>query len=144
MATDELVVVDLPPGPEWVEIVNRLWLEEVPEPGFLPCGEAEKLEAREVLWRAVRRSRAIQRRSGHAHFRADRIRRHMEVEIQDRALVEKRTAAHEAPGQAQVHDRHLPMRPAAERAGDPRRQTGSSASWRFLLLSHGCARRMCR
>lgn len=33
MATDELVVVDLPPGPEWVELVNRLWLEEVP---FLP------------------------------------------------------------------------------------------------------------
>lgn len=33
MATDELVVVDLPPGPAWVELVNRLWLEEVP---FLP------------------------------------------------------------------------------------------------------------
>jgi O-succinylbenzoic acid--CoA ligase len=33
MATDELVAVDLPPGPEWVELVNRLWLEEVP---FLP------------------------------------------------------------------------------------------------------------
>lgn len=33
MATDELVAVDLPPGPEWVDLVNRLWLEEVP---FLP------------------------------------------------------------------------------------------------------------
>ncbi len=33
MGTDELVVIDLPPGPEWVELVNRLWLEEVP---FLP------------------------------------------------------------------------------------------------------------
>ena len=33
MTTDELVVVDLPPGPAWVELVNRLWLEEVP---FLP------------------------------------------------------------------------------------------------------------
>jgi O-succinylbenzoic acid--CoA ligase len=33
MATDELVAVDLPPGPEWVELVNRLWLEDVP---FLP------------------------------------------------------------------------------------------------------------
>jgi O-succinylbenzoic acid--CoA ligase len=36
MATDELVVVDLPPGPEWVELVNRLWLEEVP---FLPLDQ---------------------------------------------------------------------------------------------------------
>ena len=33
MATDELVVIDLPPGPAWVELVTRLWLEEVP---FLP------------------------------------------------------------------------------------------------------------
>jgi O-succinylbenzoic acid--CoA ligase len=33
MATDELVVIDLPPGPEWVGLVTRLWLEEVP---FLP------------------------------------------------------------------------------------------------------------
>ncbi len=33
MATDELVAIDLPPGPEWIELVNRLWLEEVP---FLP------------------------------------------------------------------------------------------------------------
>ncbi|MBA3363078.1 MAG: class I adenylate-forming enzyme family protein [Actinomycetota bacterium] len=33
MATDELVVVDLPPGPEWVGLVTRLWLDEVP---FLP------------------------------------------------------------------------------------------------------------
>jgi O-succinylbenzoic acid--CoA ligase len=33
MATDELVVIDLPPGPPWVELVTQLWLEEVP---FLP------------------------------------------------------------------------------------------------------------
>jgi o-succinylbenzoate---CoA ligase len=33
MATDELVAIDLPPGPEWIELVSRLWLEEVP---FLP------------------------------------------------------------------------------------------------------------
>lgn len=33
MGTDELVVIDLPPGPAWVELVNRLWLDEVP---FLP------------------------------------------------------------------------------------------------------------
>jgi len=33
MGTDELVVVDLPPGPEWVGLVTRLWLDEVP---FLP------------------------------------------------------------------------------------------------------------
>jgi O-succinylbenzoic acid--CoA ligase len=33
MATDELVVIDLPPGPAWVELVTQLWLEEVP---FLP------------------------------------------------------------------------------------------------------------
>jgi o-succinylbenzoate---CoA ligase len=33
VGTDELVVIDLPPGPEWVDLVNRLWLEEVP---FLP------------------------------------------------------------------------------------------------------------
>jgi O-succinylbenzoic acid--CoA ligase len=30
MGTDELVVIDLPPGPEWVDLVTRLWLEEVP------------------------------------------------------------------------------------------------------------------
>jgi O-succinylbenzoic acid--CoA ligase len=33
VGTDELVVIDLPPGPAWVELVNRLWLEEIP---FLP------------------------------------------------------------------------------------------------------------
>jgi O-succinylbenzoic acid--CoA ligase len=36
MGTDELVVIDLPPGPEWVELVTRLWLEEVP---FLPLDQ---------------------------------------------------------------------------------------------------------
>jgi o-succinylbenzoate---CoA ligase len=33
MGSDELVVLDLPPGPEWVGLVARLWLDEVP---FLP------------------------------------------------------------------------------------------------------------
>ncbi len=33
MGTDELVVIDLPPGPPWVEEVGRLWAEQVP---FLP------------------------------------------------------------------------------------------------------------
>jgi o-succinylbenzoate---CoA ligase len=33
MGTDELVVIDLPPGPEWVGLVKRLWFDEVP---FLP------------------------------------------------------------------------------------------------------------
>ena len=33
MATDELVVIDLPPGPEWLGLVTRLWHDEVP---FLP------------------------------------------------------------------------------------------------------------
>ena len=33
MGTDELVVIDVPPGPEWVGLVTRLWLDEVP---FLP------------------------------------------------------------------------------------------------------------
>ncbi|HEX6401495.1 MAG TPA: AMP-binding protein [Actinomycetota bacterium] len=33
MSTDELVVVDLPPGPPWLELVRRLWVEGVP---FLP------------------------------------------------------------------------------------------------------------
>jgi o-succinylbenzoate---CoA ligase len=33
MGTDELVVIDMPPGPTWVELVARLWVEEVP---FLP------------------------------------------------------------------------------------------------------------
>jgi o-succinylbenzoate---CoA ligase len=33
MGTDELVVIDLPPGQEWVGLVTRLWFDEVP---FLP------------------------------------------------------------------------------------------------------------
>jgi O-succinylbenzoic acid--CoA ligase len=33
MGTDELVVIDQPPGPEWIGLVTRLWLDEVP---FLP------------------------------------------------------------------------------------------------------------
>ena len=50
MATDELVVIDLPPGPAWVELVTRLWLEEVP---FLPLDHrlAER-ERRAIVDRA--------------------------------------------------------------------------------------------
>jgi o-succinylbenzoate---CoA ligase len=33
MGTEELVVIDMPPGPEWVGVVTRLWLDDVP---FLP------------------------------------------------------------------------------------------------------------
>jgi O-succinylbenzoic acid--CoA ligase len=33
MGTDELVVIDLPPGPEWIGLVTRCWQDEVP---FLP------------------------------------------------------------------------------------------------------------
>lgn len=33
MSTDELVVVDIPPGPSWLELVRRLWIEGIP---FLP------------------------------------------------------------------------------------------------------------
>jgi len=33
MGTDELVVIDLPPGPGWVDTVRELWIEQTP---FLP------------------------------------------------------------------------------------------------------------
>ena len=33
MGTDELVVIDMPPGPEWIGLVTRLWQDEIP---FLP------------------------------------------------------------------------------------------------------------
>jgi O-succinylbenzoic acid--CoA ligase len=50
MTTDELVAVDLPPGPEWVELVNRLWLEEVP---FLPLDHRlSERERRAIVDRA--------------------------------------------------------------------------------------------
>jgi o-succinylbenzoate---CoA ligase len=43
MGTDELVVIDLPPGPAWVDLVTGLWRDEVP---FLPLdhrlGERER------------------------------------------------------------------------------------------------------
>ena len=39
MATDELVVIDLPPGEEWLGLVTRLWLDEVP---FLPLDQLQK------------------------------------------------------------------------------------------------------
>lgn len=32
-ASDELLVIDLPPGPAWLDLVRRLWLEQTP---FLP------------------------------------------------------------------------------------------------------------
>src|SRR5919106_3151166 len=50
MATDELVVIDLPPGPEWVGLVTRLWLEEVP---FLPLDHRlTERERRAIVGRA--------------------------------------------------------------------------------------------
>jgi O-succinylbenzoic acid--CoA ligase len=50
MATDELVAIDLPPGPGWVELVNRLWLEEVP---FLPLDHRlSERERRAIVDRA--------------------------------------------------------------------------------------------
>jgi O-succinylbenzoic acid--CoA ligase len=33
LTSDELLVVDLPPGPPWLDLVRRLWVEQVP---FLP------------------------------------------------------------------------------------------------------------
>ncbi|HEX5938278.1 MAG TPA: fatty acid--CoA ligase family protein [Actinomycetota bacterium] len=50
MATEELVVIDLPPGPAWVDLVTRLWLEEVP---FLPLDHRlSERERREIVDRA--------------------------------------------------------------------------------------------
>jgi O-succinylbenzoic acid--CoA ligase len=50
VGTDELVVIDLPPGPEWVELVSRLWLEEVP---FLPLDHRlTERERRAIVARA--------------------------------------------------------------------------------------------
>ena len=50
MATDELVAIDLPPGPEWVGLVTRLWLEEVP---FLPLDHRlSERERRAIVDRA--------------------------------------------------------------------------------------------
>jgi O-succinylbenzoic acid--CoA ligase len=50
VATDELVVIDLPRGPAWVEVVNRLWLEEVP---FLPLDHRlNERERRAIVERA--------------------------------------------------------------------------------------------
>ncbi|MGH2681171.1 MAG: class I adenylate-forming enzyme family protein [Actinomycetota bacterium] len=50
MTTDELVVIDLPPGPAWVELVTRLWLEEVP---FLPLDDRlTEREKRAIVGRA--------------------------------------------------------------------------------------------
>ena len=46
MGIDELVVIDLPPGPEWVGLVTRLWLDEVP---FLPELEGFGLVTVEAL-----------------------------------------------------------------------------------------------
>ena len=50
MTTDELVAVDLPPGPGWVELVTRLWHEEIP---FLPIdSRLSPRERREIVDRA--------------------------------------------------------------------------------------------
>jgi O-succinylbenzoic acid--CoA ligase len=50
MGTDELVAIDLPPGPEWVGLVTRLWLDEVP---FLPLDERlTERERRAIVDRA--------------------------------------------------------------------------------------------
>ena len=50
MATDELVVIDLPPGPGWVGLVTRLWLDEVP---FLPLDHRlTERERRAIVERA--------------------------------------------------------------------------------------------
>ncbi len=50
MATDELVVIDLPPGPEWLGLVTRLWLDEVP---FLPLDHRlSERERRAIVARA--------------------------------------------------------------------------------------------
>ncbi|MGH2640528.1 MAG: class I adenylate-forming enzyme family protein [Actinomycetota bacterium] len=60
MGTDELVVIDLPPGPEWVDLVNRLWLEEVP---FLPLDHRlTEGERRAIVARA--RPHFVQDRDG--------------------------------------------------------------------------------
>jgi O-succinylbenzoic acid--CoA ligase len=50
MATDELVVIDRPPGPAWVELVTRCWVEGVP---FLPLdGRHTERERRAIVERA--------------------------------------------------------------------------------------------
>ena len=50
MGTDELIVIDLPPGPEWVGLVTRLWLDEVP---FLPLDQRlTERERRAIVDRA--------------------------------------------------------------------------------------------
>jgi o-succinylbenzoate---CoA ligase len=50
MGTDELVVIDLPPGPEWIGLVNRCWQDEVP---FLPLDHRlTEAERRAIVDRA--------------------------------------------------------------------------------------------
>ncbi|HYY07508.1 MAG TPA: fatty acid--CoA ligase family protein [Actinomycetota bacterium] len=50
MGADELVVIDLPPGPAWVDHVSRLWHEEVP---FLPLDHRlTERERRRIVDRA--------------------------------------------------------------------------------------------
>jgi O-succinylbenzoic acid--CoA ligase len=50
MGTDELVVIDYPPGPEWIGLVTRLWLDEVP---FLPLDHRlSERERRAIVDRA--------------------------------------------------------------------------------------------
>jgi O-succinylbenzoic acid--CoA ligase len=50
VGADELVVIDLPPGPAWVDHVSRLWHEEVP---FLPLDHRlTERERRRIVDRA--------------------------------------------------------------------------------------------
>lgn len=50
MGTDELVVIDLPPGPAWGELVAQLWLDGIP---FLPLDHRlTDRERREIVDRA--------------------------------------------------------------------------------------------
>jgi O-succinylbenzoic acid--CoA ligase len=50
MTTDELVAIDLPPGPRWLELVRQLWVEQIP---FLPLDHRlTDAEKRSILERA--------------------------------------------------------------------------------------------
>jgi o-succinylbenzoate---CoA ligase len=60
MASDELVAIDLPPGPGWLELVRRLWLEGAP---FLPLDHRlTEAERRAIVDRA--RPTSVLDRSG--------------------------------------------------------------------------------
>jgi o-succinylbenzoate---CoA ligase len=60
MASDELIAIDLPPGPGWLELVRRLWFEGVP---FLPLDHRlAEAERRAIVDRA--RPTSVLDRSG--------------------------------------------------------------------------------